>query len=56
VNISLGMENCNEIPVLTALQNSSKKLSITAQVIKQLGIVVLVVDKPLLHFANIFIE
>jgi len=56
VDIFLGMQNCNDILVLTTLQNSSKKLSITAQVIKQLGIVVLVVDKPLLHFANIFIE
>ena len=50
------MEGCNDILALTAFQNFSKKLSITVQVIKQLGIVVLVVDKPLLQFANIFIE
>jgi len=56
VDISLGMENRDDIPVLNTLQNFSKKLSITVQVIKQLGIVVSVVDKLLLHFANIFIE
>ena len=56
MDISLGMENRDDIPVLNTLQNFSKKLSITVQVIKQLGIVVSVVDKLLLHFANIFIE
>jgi len=34
VDISLGMENRDDIPVLNTLQNFSKKMSIRVQVIK----------------------
>ena len=56
MDISLGIENCNEIPVATAFQNFPKRSLIIVQVIKQLRTVALIAGKKISHVADIFIE